>query len=129
MWVVDYSTNAVTLPHLSFLDHSFQFSVVKQRNACDHCPIYSLPCSCLKNPRRTSFETQKQGPNFKDGDTNLLFWPIFPKNCVQMTKKWTERSMALVLHINNFSWIHSHSHGNMESTAGKTTCFLGNELL
>ena len=31
----------------------------------------------------------KGGVDPKDGDVNLLFWTIFPQNCMKMKKKWT----------------------------------------
>ena len=102
MWAVDYSTNTVTLTNLSFLDHSFQFAIVKQRNACDHCPMYSSRVSgvaALKTQVGRGLKPRNRDPIPKMGGVNLLFWPIFPKNCVQMTKKVDRR-------VNGFSSSH-----------------------
>ena len=31
------------------------------------------------------------GANLEGGSANLIFWPIFPKNCMKMKTNWTER--------------------------------------
>ena len=32
------------------------------------------------------------GSNLKDGGGNLLFWPIFPENCIKIKIVWTRGS-------------------------------------
>ena len=34
--------------------------------------------------------SQRRGANHKGGGSNLLFWPIFPKNCMEMKNIWPQ---------------------------------------